>query len=144
MIHTYNDIIDLPHHVSSTYPPMRRIDRAAQFSPFAALAGYDAAIQETGRLTEQRIDLTEESKVVLDLKLHLLMQSGEKHPQVRIKYFVPDPRKDGGEYVIAEGRVKRIQQIQRMLIFTDGRLISLDDVVDIECTESNNSLVEYP
>lgn len=106
----YDHIINLPHHVSSKRPQMSMMDRAAQFSPFAALTGYDAAIQETGRLTDEKIELGEEEKAVLDRKQHYLC----------------------GTYVTAIGNLKRIDEIERVLILTDGCKIPLDDVVDIE------------
>lgn len=132
MSYQYDDIIDCPHHTSPTRPRMPRIDRAAQFAPFAALAGYAAAIQETGRVTEPRMELTEDRKAALDLKQRMLMEAGGEHPEIRVTYFVPDPRKDGGRYITAAGRIKTILQVQRILIFTDGRRIPLDDIVDIE------------
>ena len=95
----YNDIIDLPHHISTTRPRMSMLDRAAQFSPFAALTGYDAAIKETGRLTGQRIELTEECRAVLDRKQQVLLENLAEHPEVSVTYFVPDERKSGGAYV---------------------------------------------
>lgn len=135
MIHKYDDIINYPHHTSPTRPRMPRIDRAAQFAPFAALAGYNTAIQETGRVTEPRIELTEDCKAALDLKQRMLLESGGEHPEIRVTYFLPDPRKDGGRYITAEGRIKSILQVPRILLFTDGRRIPLDDIVDIESPE---------
>ena len=106
----YNDIIDLPHHISTTRPRMSMLDRAAQFSPFAALTGYDAAIKETGRLTGQRIELTEECRAVLDRKQQVLLENLAEHPEVSVTYFVPDERKSGGAYVTVAGRVKKVDE----------------------------------
>ena len=128
----YNDIIDLPHHVSATRPRMSMIDRAAQFSPFAALTGYDAAIKETGRLTDERIELSEESRIVLDRKQQLLLDNLADHPKVTVTYFVPDERKAGGAYVTVTGRVKKVDDYQRLLLLTDGTKIPLDEILDME------------
>ena len=130
--HQYDDIIDLPHHVSATRPRMSMIDRAAQFSPFAALTGYDAAIKETGRLTDQRIELTEDSRAVLDRKQQLLVDNLADHPEVSVTYFVPDKRKTGGAYVTVTGRVKKVDDYQRLLLLTDGTKIPLDEILDME------------
>lgn len=128
----YNDIIDLPHHVSATRPRMSMIDRAAQFSPFAALTGYDAAIKETGRLTDQRIELSEDSRAALDRKQQLLVECLADHPEVSVTYFIPDERKSGGAYVTVTGIVKKVDGYQRLLLLTDGTKIPLDDILDLE------------
>lgn len=130
--HEYDDIINLPHHVSATHPRMPMIDRAAQFSPFAALTGYDAAIKETGRLTDRRIELSEDARIVLDRKQQILLDHISGHPEVSVTYFVPDERKSGGTYVTVTGNVKKLDAYQRLLILTDGTKISLDDVFDME------------
>ena len=128
----YNDIIDLPHHISTTRPRMSMLDRAAQFSPFAALTGYDAAIKETGRLTGQRIELTEECRAVLDRKQQVLLENLAEHPEVSVTYFVPDERKSGGAYVTVAGRVKKVDEYQRLLLLTDGTRIPLTEVLELE------------
>ena len=104
----YNEIMGLPHHVSKTRPQMPMSDRAAQFAPFAALTGYDAAIKETGRLTDERIELDVEALSALDMKYQLLMEAHDEAPEVTITYFQPDERKAGGKYVSAVGAVKKI------------------------------------
>ena len=128
----YNDIIDLPHHISTTRPRMSMIDRAAQFSPFAALTGYDAAIKETGRLTDRRIELTEECRAILDRKQRVLLENLAEYPEVSVTYFVPDERKSGGTYVTISGRVKKIDEYQRLLLLTDGTRILLSEVLELE------------
>ena len=130
--HYYDDIIDLPHHVSATRPRMSMIDRAAQFSPFAALTGYDAAIKETGRLTDRRIELSEESCAALDRKQQLLLENLADQPEVSVTYFVPDERKSGGAYVTVTGIVKKVDDYQRLLLLTDGTKIPLDEILDME------------
>ena len=130
--HQYDDIINLPHHVSATRPRMSMIDRAAQFSPFAALTGYDAAIKETGRLTDERIELSEESRAVLGRKQQLLLDNLADHPEVSVTFFVPDERKAGGAYVTVTGRVKKVDEFGRLLVLTDGTKIPLDEILDME------------
>lgn len=130
--HQYDDIIDLPHHVSATRPQMSMINRAAQFSPFAALTGYDAAIKETGRLTDSRIELLEDDRAALDRKQQLLADRLSDHPEVSMTYFIPDKRKSGGSYATVTGIVKRIDEFQRTIILTDSTIISIDDILEME------------
>lgn len=125
----YEDIINLPHHVSSKRPQMSMLDRAAQFSPFAALTGYDDAIHETGRLTDEKIDLSEEEKEALDRKQQILMEKLGDHPALTVTYFVPDARK---VYLTKIGNLKKIDEYERWMMLTDGTKIPLDDVADIE------------
>lgn len=128
----YREIIDLPHHVSKTRPQMPMSDRAAQFAPFAALTGYDAAIKETGRLTDERIELDVEVLSALDMKYQLLMEALDEAPEVIITYFRPDERKAGGKYVSAVGAVKKIDDFERRITMQDGAKIPMDDVLSIE------------
>lgn len=121
----YDDIIHLPHHVSKTRPQMSMMDRAAQFSPFAALTGYDAAIKETGRLTDEKIELGEETKAVLDRKQRYLSDMISVQPEITVTYFLPDERKSGGTYLSVTGKLKRIDEYERMMILTDGKKIPL-------------------
>lgn len=130
--HQYDDIINLPHHVSTTRPRMSMTDRAAQFSPFAALTGYDAAIKETGRLTDRRIELSEDSRSALDRKQQILLDNLPDHPEVSVTYFVPDERKSGGAYVTVTGKVKKIDNYQRLLILSNGTAIPLDEIIALE------------
>ena len=128
----YREIIDLPHHVSKTRPQMPMSDRAAQFAPFAALTGYDAAIKETGRLTDERIELDEEALTALDMKYQLLMDALDDKPEVTITYFQPDERKAGGKYVSAVGTVKKVDDFERRITMQDGSKIPMDDVLIID------------
>ena len=128
----YNEIMGLPHHVSKTRPQMPMSDRAAQFAPFAALTGYDAAIKETGRLTDEKIELDVEALSALDMKYQLLMEALDEAPEVTITYFQPDERKAGGKYVSAVGTVKKIDDFERRITMRDGTRIPMDDVLSID------------
>lgn len=128
----YEDIINLPHHVSKTRPQMSMLDRAAQFSPFAALTGYDEAIKETGRLTDEKIELDEDTKAALDMKQAYLIEMIDEQPEITIIYFLPDARKAGGAYETVTGNLKRFDKYERLLILTNGKKIPMDDIADIE------------
>ena len=128
----YDEIMGLPHHVSKTRPQMPMSDRASQFAPFAALTGYDAAIKETRRLTDERIELDVEALSALDMKYQLLMEALDEAPEVTITYFRPDERKAGGKYVSAVGAVKKIDDFERRITMQDGAKIPMDDVLSIE------------
>ena len=128
----YDEIMGLPHHVSKTRPQMPMSDRAAQFAPFAALTGYDAAIKETRRLTDERIELDVEALSALDMKYQLLMEALDEAPEVTITYFRPDERKAGGKYVSAVGAVKKVDDFERRITMQDGAKIPMDDVLSIE------------
>ena len=132
MNNRYDEIIKLPHHVSPTRPQMSMSDRAAQFAPFAALTGYDSAIKETGRLTNERIELDEEALTALDRKYQLLMEALDEAPEVTITYFQPDERKAGGKYVSATGAVKKVDDFERRITMQDGARIPMDDVLSID------------
>lgn len=127
--HKYGDIINLPHHTSAKRPHMSMLDRAAQFSPFAALTGYDAAVQETARLTERRIELDEYEKSVLDERLQLVQQHLKEQPEVTITYFKPDDRKEGGAYLSVTGNVKKIDNYEKCVIMQDGLRIPIGEIV---------------
>ena len=128
----YDKIINLPHHVSSTRPHMSMIDRAAQFSPFAALTGYDAAVKETARLTEQQIELDEYEKAALDQRILLLQERLKELPEVTITYFVPDERKDGGKYVSITGAVKKIDTYEKQIVLVDKSKIPMESILNME------------
>ena len=128
----YEDILNLPHHVSKTRPQMSMLDRVAQFSPFAALTGYDDAIKETGRLTDEKIEMDEDRKAALDMKQAYLIEMIDAQPEISITYFLPDTKKSGGAYVTVTGNLKRFDEYERLLILTDGKKIPMDDIADIE------------
>ena len=125
----YDDIINLPHPTSARHPRMPMADRAAQFSPFAALSGHGAAVRETARLTDRKIELTEDEKAVLDEKLRLLLDTGG---EAVFTYFLPDEKKSGGAYVTAAGRVKKLDPQSRRIILTGGAVIPVEDISEIE------------
>ena len=127
----YDDIIHLPHHRSKKHAPMPLIDRAAQFSPFAALTGHDAAIKETARLTDRKIELDEYEIAVLDEKLQRIKEQLKVYPEVTITYFQPDIRKDGGKYVTVTGKVKKIDEYAKAMIMEDGTRILIEDIIEI-------------
>ena len=128
----YEDIIGLPHHVSTVHPQMSIYDRAAQFSPFAALTGHEAAIQETARLTEEQAELDEDKKEELNEKLQELMAHAEEHPTVTVTYFKPDDRKEGGKYETVTGRFRKIRDYDKMFILEDGTDIACDMIYELE------------
>ena len=128
----YDDIIDLPHHVSETHPPMSRADRAAQFSPFAALTGYDAAVRESARVTEQRIELDEGVKAELNARLNCILEHLSEHPQVSITYFMPDEKKSGGAYRTVTGAVRKLDSFAKTLTLTDGTVVPMEEMVHVE------------
>ena len=130
--HCYDDIINLPHHISSVHPPMLVADRAAQFMPFAALTGFGDAIEETGRLTEKRPELEEDAIEGLEEKLRYLREHMKEHPEISVTYFQPDARKAGGAYVTATGRIKRIDLYEQVFVMEDGTWIPMKSVVGIE------------
>ena len=132
MTKTYDDIIHLPHHVSATHPHMSAIDRAAQFSPFAALTGYDAAIKETARLTDKRVELDESMKDALSNNLQMIADRLKEHPEIAITYFQPDAKKNGGAYVIVINTVKKIDVYKRIVVMTDGIVITVDEIISID------------
>ena len=128
----YKDIINLPHKQSSKRPHMTLLDRAAQFAPFAALTGYDDAIKETGRLTDERIEMSEEKLAVLNERYQILVDHLGDEPEVTITYFVPDIYKTGGSYITTTGVVKKLDTYERLITMVDGSRILMDDVLLLE------------
>ena len=128
----YEDMIYLPRHVSVKHPQMSLQDRAAQFSPFAALTGHDAAIRETARLTDTFVELEEDQKTLLDEKLPMLRENLAQDPEVKVTFFRPDSKKGGGAYVTIRGRVKKIDLYGHRILFRDGTDIPLENLFSIE------------
>ena len=128
----YNDIRHMAYPLPSNRKRMSMMDRAAQFSPFAALIGYEETIEETARLTGSRIELDESEKYMLDLRQQQLLQIIEQCPEICVTYFVTDARKDGGKYVTVTGQLRSILPHCRTMTLTDGRVILLDDVICLD------------
>ena len=131
-MNNYDDIINLPRHVSKNRKRMSNYDRAAQFSPFAALKGYDDEIGEAARLTDEKWDIDGERITDINEKLLLLKDTAKQHPLVKIVYFKQDDKKAGGAYLTVEARLKKLSEYDRTLFFDDGHAISFDDVYSIE------------
>lgn len=132
----YDDMLHLPHHISLTRRRMTMAERAAQFSPFAALVGYGEAIRETGRAVGQQMELSEEEKAVLDQKQQIILAALEQgeEPEVTVTYFQPDRKKDGGEYVSYTGSIKKYKEIENTFVFGGGKEIPLSGIVDLTGT----------
>ena len=134
--HRYDDIINLPHHVSAKHPRMSAADRAAQFSAFAALTGYGDEVKETARLTDVQSDLDEEMKAELNRKLQFLAEHSDDRPNVcsnvAITYFMPDEKKSGGKYVTVTGSVKRVDEYRRAVIMADKTTVPIDRITGID------------
>ena len=128
----YEDIVDLPHHVSRKHPQPTMADRAARFAPFAAITGYEEMVLEEARITDDRIELDENSKAALNEKLNMILEFIDEQPEVSITYFEPDKRKAGGAYVTVTGTVKRIDEYEHLVIMTDGKKINIDDIYNLQ------------
>ena len=128
----YADIIDLPHHQSDTRPKMSNYDRAAQFSPFAALTGHADSIKETARLTDEYSEPSEEMKAIMNEKILFLMEQLENQPEITITFFKPDDKKQGGAYITITGLVKKIKTYERQIQMTTGDLIPIDMIFGID------------
>ena len=130
--HRYDDMLALPHHVSKTHPQMSPENRVAQFAPFAALTGYDAAVKETARLTDKRIELDDGDKILLNGKLQLIQENRKACPEVAITFFQPDEKKDGGAYVTVAGIVKKVDEYERQIVMANEKSIPIDEVIAID------------
>ena len=126
----YSDIINLSRPVSKR-PRMTLEQRSAQFAPFAALTGYEGQVKETARLTDKRIELNEELKEILDLKIQLIREKIKEQPDVTITYFIPDDKKQGGKYKTVTNSVKKIDTYKNEIILIDGTTIAIDEIIDI-------------
>ncbi|MCI9402475.1 MAG: YolD-like family protein [Oscillospiraceae bacterium] len=134
MSDNYDDILSLPHPTSKTHPRMSRQDRAAQFSPFAALTGYEAVVKETARLTDERPILTEDEIAALDAKLRLTM---ELDTEVTVTWFRPDNKKSGGSYLSSTGRIRKMDELQRILTLEDGTRIPIHEITAVSSAAFN-------
>ena len=126
----YDDIINMPRHISKKHPQMSLEMRAAQFAPFAALTGYDEQIEETSRITCHKKELNEELKEILNEKLRIIQEKINTRPEIKITYFVQDLKKNGGKYVTETGRVKKIDKNKQLIILEDKTEIRIEDVVE--------------
>ena len=140
MSEAYDDIINLSRPESKKHRPMPMEDRAAQFLPFAALTGYDAAVSETARLTEERVELDAQEAERIGEKLAALIKRQQEQPELSLLYFVPDTRKSGGAYVRLDGRLKKITDFPRCVYLTDGSRIPIEDIVAVESPCLNNDI----
>ena len=128
----YDDIINLPNPTPTCKPRMSALDRAAQFAPFAALTGYEAVVAEAARLTDDRLELSEDMRIILNDKMQMIVDNLDKEPFVTVRYFVPDKRKAGGAYVEVSGIVKEIDEYERCIVMTDGIKIPIEQVRAID------------
>ena len=128
----YEDIVDLPHHISKKHPQPTMADRAARFAPFAAITGYEEMVLEEARVTDDRIEMDESSKAALNEKLNMILEFIDEQPEVKITYFEPDKKKAGGAYVTVTGTVKRIDEYEHLVIMTDGKKINIDDIYNLQ------------
>lgn len=128
----YDDIIMIPHHVSKKHPQMSPLNRAAQFSPFAALTGYDAAIQEAQRLTDSFNEIDESKEIELNEQFSFIRENLDKQPELKITCFQPDEKKSGGSYITVCGRIKKIDEYNRQVVFVDGTTLSIDYILSMQ------------
>ena len=135
----YDEVLLLPHHVSEAHPPLSRAARAAQFSPFAALTGFEEVLRETVRRTDRQIGLGESEQAELNEKLRFLADLREARPSAAFTCFVPDERKDGGAYVVRTGYIRRIDEFARTVQLTDGTFFSIDDIYEIDSESFRDS-----
>lgn len=135
-IHNYDNIIELPYHKSIRHPHMARIDRAAQFAPFAALTGHKEAIKETARITVEKKILDENKKAILNNNLQIILAKITLHPQIKVIYFLEDQKKQGGKYLTVVQNIQKIDEYSRMIVLIDGTKINFDDIYEIELMNS--------
>lgn len=125
----YNDIINLPHHVSEKHVRMTIEERSAQFAPFSALTGYDDVIKETARETNSRIEINEEQKTILNKKLLLIKEKIHNRPKITVTYFIPDVKKDGGKYIEVTENVVKIDEYDRKIILENGEEVQIEEII---------------
>lgn len=128
----YNDIINLPHHVSKKHPQLSKASYAAQFSPFAALTGYEGIVSEAARFTNERVELGDKEKDILNAKLQIIGEHIKEHPELELTYFQKDKKKTGGAYLKKTAQIKRIDDLERIMYFTDGTNLPMDDITDMQ------------
>ena len=133
----YDDIINLSRPISK-HPKMTLYQRSAQFAPFSALTGYEGQVKETARLTDRRIELDEEIKLKLNLKIQIIQEMLHNNPEIEIKYYVPDKIKDGGKYETIKNKVKKIDNYNQAIIMQDDLKIDINEIIDIKSDIFNN------
>ena len=131
-IHNYDDIINMPRHISSKHPQMKIIDRAAQFAPFAALTGHKESINEASRITDSKKELDENQKEILNNKLNYILLNLDKLLEIKITYFQADLKKSGGKYVTVLASIKKIDEYNKVLVLNNGKKIKIDDLYWLE------------
>ena len=127
----YEDIVGLPPHISKKHPQPTMLERAARFSPFAAITGYEEMVLEEARVTDERIELDEGTKEILNAKLQMAMDFANSEPEITVTYFVADKKKAGGAYVKHAGVIKKIDEYERVVIFTDKTSIPIDNIYEL-------------
>lgn len=130
--HRYDSIKKLPHYQSVTRPHMSLYDRAAQFSPFAALTGYDDAVKETARLTDTKAELDEYEKAAINERLNRIQDTFDVQPEVSITYFLPNKKKSGGAYITVTGCVKKVDEFEHVVVMRNGTKVHIDDIAEID------------
>ena len=131
----YNDIINLPHHVSEKHARMTIEERSAQFAPFSALTGYNDVIKETARETNNRIEINEEQKIILNKKLLLIKEKIHNKPKIAVTYFIPDVKKNGGKYIEVTENVVKIDEYERKIILGNGEKVPIEEIIEISLKE---------
>lgn len=132
----YDDIINMPHHISKKHPRMSLENRSAQFAPFAALTGYEDEVEETARLTDKRIEITDEMKTEINIKLKTIQEKIYTKPKVTITYFIPDSKKEGGSYKTVTSNVMKIDKYKQTIILKDKTEIPINFITNINIEES--------
>lgn len=138
----YEDIVNLPPHISKKHPQPTMKDRAARFAPFAAITGYEEMVLEEARVTEERIELDEGAVFMLNEKLSIILEFLDEKPDVRITYFEPDKKKSGGAYVSIIGTVKRIDEYEQVVVMTDGKKVRINEIFSLESQLFDSSGIE--
>jgi len=127
----YDDIINMPHHISKKHPRMSLENRSAQFAPFAALTGYEDEVEETARITDKKIEITDEIKSTINMRLQIIQEKINTKPKVTIKYFIPDNKKEGGSYKTVTSNVLKIDQYKKLVVLKDNTKIFISDIINI-------------
>lgn len=137
---SYQDIIDLPYQKSTRHPHMARIDRAAQFAPFAALTGHKEAIKETARITEEKRILDDNKKFILNNNLKAIISKIDQQPLIKVVYFQEDKTKQGGQYLTIINQIKNVDEYNRVIILVNSSRIRIDDIYEIELSDQREEL----